>query len=416
MAAEQIETVIIGGGQAGLALSYYLAQQARPHVILEQAPHLAHAWRTQRWDSFTLVTPNWQLCLPGFAYAGAAPDGFLTKDEVVAYLESYAARIAAPIRFGVLATAVEPAGGGYRVTTNTGDLSAANVVVATGLFQQPKRPAWSAALSPTITQIHSGEYRNPSMLPPGAVLVAGSAQSGCQLAEELYQSGRKVYLSVGSSSGRVPRRYRGKDCVWWLDQMGFYARTVEQLPSPKAKFAGNPHTSGRDGGRTLNVHQFARDGVTLLGRLIGGQDDTLVLAADLHENLAKIDRFEAELVQRIDSFIVQNGLDAPVESLPQLRDGYATPLITELNLVKAGITTVIWAMGYTFDFSWVRLPVLDEDGFPVQQRGVTAYPGLYFLGLPWLHTIKSGLLYGVGEDAAHIAAHMTQRDPSDEHA
>lgn len=214
---------------------------------------------------------------------------------------------------------------------------------------------------------------------------------------------------MGGSSGRAPRRYRGKDCTWWLDQLGFYQRTVDQLPSPKAKFAGNPHVSGKGGGHTLNLHQFARDGVTLLGRIAGAQGGKVILAPDLKENLEKADKLEADLVKGIDDFIAKNGLDAPQETLLQLRDGYEVEVITELDLTAAGITIVIWTMGYKFDFSWVRLPVFDVDGYPVQQRGVTPYAGLYFLGLHWLHTIKSGLLFGVGEDAAHIASHITAR-------
>ena len=226
---EQIDTLIVGGGQAGLSLSYYLTQQRRSHVILEQAAQLANAWRSHRWDSFTLVTPNWQIRLPGYEYQGDDPHGFLSRIEVVDYLERYAASFNAPVRFGLRATAVEPKGAGYRVQTNEGEYEAANVVIATGLFQQAKIPPFSANLPPEVKQLHSSEYRNPGGLPSGAVLVVGSAQSGCQIAEELYQSGRKVYLCVGGSSGRAPRRYRGKDCTWWLDQIGFYQRTVDQL-------------------------------------------------------------------------------------------------------------------------------------------------------------------------------------------
>jgi putative flavoprotein involved in K+ transport len=401
-----INTLIIGGGQAGLSLSYYLTQQGRPHLILEQAAQIGAAWRNQRWDSFTLVTPNWQLRLPGAEYNGDEPDGFLSRAALVAYLDEYAASLDAPVQCGVRALNVDRLDHGFRIQTGAGLYEAANVVVATGLFQQPKIPSWGQNLPDPITQLHSSHYRNPSALPAGAVLVVGSAQSGCQIVEDLYGSGRKVYLCVGASSGRGPRRYRGHDCTRWLDQMGFFNRTVDQLPSPQAKFRGSIHLSGAAGGHTLNLHQFARDGVTLLGRLINVQNSKVKLAPDLHENLAKADQFEAELVRQIDEYILRNHLIVPTETLPQLHDGFNTPLITELDLNAAGITTVIWALGYTFDFSWVRLPLFDADGFPVQQRGVTSVPGLYFLGLPWLHTAKSGLLYGVGEDAAYLAAHI----------
>jgi putative flavoprotein involved in K+ transport len=265
-------------------------------------------------------------------------------------------------------------------------------------------------MSARVTQLHSSRYRNPQGLTPGAVLVVGSAQSGCQIAQELYRSGRRVYLSIGSA-GRVPRRYRGKDIYEWMHLTGFLDRTAHQLPSPQARFAGNPHVSGRDGGQNLNLHQFARDGVVLLGRLVGARDGVIVLNPDLKENLAKADKVEAELVKMIDGFIQKTGLDAPEEDLPVLRDGFAAEEVTELSLQSAGITTVIWARGYSFDFSLVKLPVLDADGYPLQRRGATAYPGLYFVGLPWLNKFKSGHLIGVGEDAGFIASAIAARGP-----
>jgi putative flavoprotein involved in K+ transport len=282
------------------------------------------------------------------------------------------------------------------------------VVIATGLFQRPKIPTFSADLSSQITQIHSGQYRNPQSLPPGAVLVAGSAPSGCQIAQELYQSGRRVYLCTGSA-GRAPRRYRGKDIYEWLYLSGFLDRTTDKLPSPKAKFDANPHVSGRDGGQTLNLHQFARDGVVLLGRLQGGREGKIWLAPDLKDSLAKADQVEADIVKLVDGYIAQNGLDAPQENLPVLRDGYEAQEISELDLRSAGITTIIWAMGYRFDFNLVKLPIFDDDGYPIQKRGVTGHPGLYFVGLPWLYKQKSGLLVGVGEDADFIASTIANR-------
>jgi putative flavoprotein involved in K+ transport len=244
--------------------------------------------------------------------------------------------------------------------------------------------------------------------------VVGSGQSGCQIAEELYLSGRRVYLCT-SSAGRAPRRYRGKDVFEWLELSGFLDRTVDALPSSKAKFAGNPHLSGRDGGRTLNLNQFARDGVTLLGHILDGRGQTIKLAADLKDNLAKADQIEAEIIKLIDDTIAQAGLDAPQESLPVLRDGYAAREITELDLNQAGVTSVIWAFGFAFDFNLVKIPVFDGDGYPIQKRGVTAHPGLYFVGLPWLYKNKSGLLLGVGEDAEYIASTIAsdeQRHPN----
>ncbi len=399
---EQVNTIIVGGGQGGLSTSYYLTQQGRDHIILEQADHVAESWRN-RWDSFTLITPNWMTRLPGAEYQGDDPDGFSDRDEVVTYFEKYVERFDLPIRSGIRVISVEPIEAGYLVSTDEEDFEADNVVIATGLFQQPKIPLLSTNLPAEIHQLHSSEYRNPEALPDGAALVVGSAQSGCQIAEELYQSGRRVYLSV-SSAGRLPRRYRGKDVTRWMDEMGFSDRTVDQLPSPKVKFAGSAHGTGKDGGHTINLHQFARDGVVLLGHIESIQEDRIVLAPDLKENLSKADEFEADFARKIDDYIEKIGLDAPKETLPELRDGYMAELIPELDLKSAGITSVIWATGFKFDFSLVKLPAFDEDGYPVQQRGVTAYPGLYFIGLPFLHTRNSGLLFGVGADAAHVAS------------
>lgn len=405
---EHIETVIIGGGQAGLATSYYLTQHGCAHVVLEQAAHAGNAWRTERWDSFTLVTPNWTLRLPGAEDNGADRDGFMPRDQIVAYFEQYAQRFHLPVQYNTRVRAVEPlAGTGYRVHTQARSVEATNVVMATGYEQLPKIPACAADLAPDITQLHSSAYRQPAALPAGAVLVVGSAQSGCQIAEELYHHGRQVFLCTGSA-GRAPRRYRGKDVVAWLDQIGFFDITPDTLPVPKEQFAA-PHVSGKHGGHTLNLHQFARDGVTLLGHLRGAAGDTVVLAPDLHENLAHADGFERQVQDMVDGYIAAHGLDAPVEELPHLRDGYAQPIIEELDLTASGITTVIWATGYTFDYRLVQLPVCDAAGFPVQTRGVSRHAGFYFVGMPWMPSLKTGTLLGVEDSAAHIANHIVAR-------
>jgi putative flavoprotein involved in K+ transport len=398
----RVDTIIVGGGQGGLSTSFHLKQQGREHIILEKADQVAEVWRN-RWDSFTLITPNWTIRLPGAEYQGDLPDSFMIRDDVVAYFEEYVERFELPIKFGNRVISVESIEAGYLVRTNKGEFEAANVVIATGMFQQPKIPPISTNISPEIRQMHSSQYSNPEALPSGGVLVVGSSQSGCQIAEELYQSGRKVYLSV-SSAGRFPRRYRGKDVVRWLEDLGFGDRTVDQLPTPKAKFGASPHGTGKDGGHTINLHQFARDGVVLLGHVQSAQGDRIVLAPDLKESLAKADQTEADIVKAINDYIERNELDFPLEVLPELSDGYELEEITNLDLNSEGIDTVIWATGYKFDFNLVTLPVFDEDGYPLQKRGVTKYPGLYFVGLPFLHTQKSGLLSGVGDDAAHIAS------------
>lgn len=409
MVMERIETIIVGGGQAGLATSYWLKQHGREHIVLEKAAKPGYAWR-QRWDSFTLVTPNWMFRLPGAEYAGDAPGGFMPRDAIVATFEDYAASNALPVLYGVDVTSVEPLAGwpGYLVRTQATEFEAQNVVVATGLFQRAKIPAFAAGLPSHVEQLPSEGYRNPAGLPPGAVLVVGSGQSGCQIAEELSKSGRRVFLSVGTC-GRAPRRYRGKDIFDWLELIRFLDRTPEMLPSPKARFAPNPHVSGAGGGHDLNLHQFARDGIRLLGHLRGATDQRITLAPDLHDSLAKADQFETQLLGMIDGAIARSGIDAPHEERPVLRYGYDQQQISELELEAAGISSLIWAAGYSFDFGLVKLPVTDDDGFPLQQRGVTEYPGLYFVGMPYLHTQKSGLLVGVGEDAAHIAGHIAAK-------
>jgi len=407
-----LDTVIVGGGQAGLAVSYCLTRHGHAHIVLEQSDKPGEAWRNHRWDSFTLNTPNWQTKLPGAAYNGPDPDGFMTRNGIIAYLEHYIERFHLPVRYGVRVERVErnETSGLYLVwTSDGGTIVARNVVIATGLYQAPKVPAFSAALAPNVRQVHSDAYRNPTELLPGAVLVVGSAQSGAQIAEELYEAGKKVYLAVGRS-GRVPRRYRGKDANLWSEKLGVYDRTVDQLPSPRAKFAGKPHISGTKGGHTINLHQFARDGVTLLGHLQCVAGDKLKLAPDLWENLASADAHEAAFVKSVDDYIARIGMVAPEDTLPVLRDGFRIPLLTELDLGRAGLTNIIWATSYAFDFSLVKLPVLDRDGFPIQTGGATAYPGLYFVGLPWLPTAKSGLLYGVGDNARSIARNILARE------
>jgi putative flavoprotein involved in K+ transport len=405
MSTTRVETVVVGGGQAGLSVSYYLTRQGQEHVVLEQADAPANAWRNHRWDSFTLNTPNWQSQLPGAEHRGVDPNGFMTRAEIVAYFEDYVRRFHLPVRCRTLVNRVErdPVRGDYHVTTIDGDeIVARNVVMATGLHQTPKIPAISIEFPAHVRQIHSDGYRNPQELLPGAVLVVGSAQSGAQIAEELNEAGRKVFLAV-SSAGRMPRRYRGKDANFWSDRLGLYDRTVDALPSPKAKFAGKPHISGVRGGHTINLHQFARDGVVLLGHLRDVRDGRIVLAPDLHDSLAKADKLEADFVKAVDTYIAETGIAAPQETLPSLRDGFLQPLITELDIEIANITNVIWATGYRFDFSLVNLPIFDDDGYPIQTRGVTSYEGLFFIGLPWLHNGKSGLIYGVGDDAAYVA-------------
>lgn len=407
---ESIETVVIGGGQAGLAVSYYLQQHGAPHVALEQAGRPAHVWSDERWDSFTLVTPNWTLRLPGAEYQGSAPDGFMSREELGAYFDRYPRQFGLPVRYNTRVTAVERDANGQRFTVRTenGAWQARNVAIATGALQTPKRPAFSAEIAPAITQIAAAEYHNPGALAPGAVLVAGAGQSGMQIAEELYQSGRTVYLAV-SGAPRVPRRYRGHDIFWWLNEAGFVDRPASVLPSPKARFMPAPQASGKNGGHSLNAHQFMRDGVRLLGHVRGAQGSRLQIAPDLQESLAKTDKLEAQLIKLIDDHIARRGLDVAAEEVAYLRDGFSAPLVEELDLAREGITSIIWATGFRYDFSLVHASFLDDDGFPIQEHGVTGIPGLYTVGLPWSPGQRTGLLLGVAEQAREVAEHIVER-------
>ncbi|MDR3574188.1 MAG: NAD(P)-binding domain-containing protein [Anaerolineaceae bacterium] len=402
-----MDTIIVGAGQAGLALSYYLTQKGHSHVVLERAAQAGYALRTGRWDSFTLVTPNWSVKMPGDEYQGPDPDGFMGRTELLAYLEQYGEKFKLPIKYNSRVQSVEPDwhGSGFLVKTNQENYRAANVVIATGLFQRPKKPVYSAKLPESIQQYHPGDYHNPKNLPDGAVLVVGSGQSGCQIAEELYQAGRVVYLSTGRA-GRIPRRYRGQDFYFWANAIGYLDRTAASLGSPHFRFLGDPHLTGKDGGRTLNLHCFARDGVVLLGHIYDIEDGKVRFAPDVLDNLAHSDHFESQMIRAIDQFIDKKGLNTPPEKLSQLRYGYKTNVHQNLDLKEAGIQAVIWATGYQFDYRIVRLPIFDYDGYPIQKQGLTNWPGLYFIGLPWLVNQKSGLLLGVGQDAAYIASQI----------
>lgn len=405
---EKTDTVIVGGGQSGLALSYLLTEQSRDHIVLEKRHRVGETWR-QRWDSFTLVTPNWHLRLPGHCYEGSDPDGFTPREGVVGYLEAYANLFEPPVRFGANVTGVHRLDDGYVVTVEDDIYEARNVVVAAGTFQRPRIHSSASRIPPSITQLHTAQYRNPAQLPPGPALVVGSGQSGAQIALELMESGRQVYLCVGSA-GRLPRRYRQRDGMWWALQLGMLDQTVDELDSPDERFRANPQISGRNGGSDINLHEFARAGMRLLGHLNDVANGHVLLAGDLHDNLAMADTMAGRFREGVDAYVTSTGLDVPEEVVNEPTDGYEQEIQRDLNLEEASIGSIIWATGYQWDYSWVDVPVFDDRGYPIQDRGVTASPGLYFLGLHWLHTLKSGLFLGVGDDAADVAAHMARRD------
>lgn len=406
---QSTETLIIGAGQAGLATSYFLQQTGREHLVLEQADRAADAWQSGRWDSFCLITPNWTFRLPGAEYDGPDPDGFMPLEEVRARFDRYVEQYQIPVQTHTRVQSVERDGNsGYRISTSKGEVRASNVVIATGFEQMPAIPKAARDLPADLTQLHSSAYRNPDALPAGAVLVVGSAQSGAQIAEELYQSGRQVYHSI-SSAGRAPRRYRGRDVVdWLLNSIGFFDLPPEKFPAPIEQFAP-PHVSGSQGGHTLNLHQFARDGVRLLGHFRAAGGGQAHFVPDAHECLAKADAFEARVQQMIDGFVAANGLDAPIDELPKLDDGFAQPVVERIDLQAEGIAAVIWATGYRSDYRMVKLPVIDQKGIPVQDRGVSGHPGLYFAGMPWMPSLKTGTLMGMGEQTRGIVEAIDTR-------
>lgn len=406
------EAVVIGAGQGGLAVSWFLTRLGIGHVVLERSA-VAASWRERRWDSFCTVTPNWSIALPGAAYAGGDPDGFLTRDELVRHFERWAEAFAAPLRCGVEATAVRPEGDGFAVETGAGVWRARNVVVATGTYQAPRIPPVAGRLPGRVQQMAADDYKRPGMLAPGGVMVVGAGQTGCQIAEELHEAGRDVWLCVGRA-GRLPRRWRGRDCIAWQRDMGWLDRTPAMLESPRLRFRADPHLTGRKGGYTLSLHDFHRRGIRLLGRLVSCGGERARFDGGLHDDMRFADGFCERITAEFDRHIEAQGIDAPPPSAEELAggppgDGAMPEIRRELDLAGAGIGSVVWAAGYRYDFSWIEAPVLDEAGYPVAPGGVSAWPGLYFAGLNWMTRRKSGILWGVGEDALSTARHLADR-------
>lgn len=408
MAIETTDTVVVGGGQAGIAMSEHLGKLGIPHIVLER-DRIAERWRTARWDSLVANGPAWHDRFPNMEFSDVDADAFAPKEQVADYFVAYAKKVDAPIRTGVEVTKVRRLHGrrGFRVETTEGVIEARNVVAATGPFQKPVIPT-VVPEDAGILQMHSNEYRNPDQLPAGAVLVVGGGSSGTQIADELLRSGRQVYLSLGPHS-RPPRAYRGLDFVWWLGVLGKWDVVTMKPGTEHVTIA----VSGAHGGETIDFRRLASRGMVLLGMTQSYKDGTLRFAPDLAENIAEGDRDYLSLLDEADAYAERYGLDLPQE--PEARQftpdpDCVTDPILELNLAEAGISTIIWATGFKVDYSWLEVDAFDERGQPVHQRGISPEPGVYFLGLPWLSRRGSSFIWGVWHDAKFLADHIAIQD------
>ena len=414
-----LPTIVIGAGQAGLALSRLLTLAGRDHLVLERRTTLGGGWQ-DRWDGFCLVTPNWMASLPGQPYDGADPDGFMPRDEIVRRVAEYAGRVQAPVMTGTAVERLTPMqSGGFRLETSAGSMRADAVVVATGSYHLPRVPGIAARLATDIHQLHSHDYRNESSLPPGAVLVVGSGQTGLQLADELLAAGRRVFLAVGSN-GWAPRRYRGRDIFRWLatlavdgETYGVRMPTAESLPDPRIRLAGTPQLTGHHGGQDISPRLLAaHGGLALMGHLESIDGHRISVAPDLSERLRRSEAFFGEFFRpSIDTYIDRAGIEAPPGLVEH--DSYEPPERTELDLRAEGITSVVWATGYRMDHGWIDAPIADAQGIPRQHRGVSEIPGLYFIGLLWQQSQASATLFGPTIDTPYLAARMALGLPED---
>jgi putative flavoprotein involved in K+ transport len=405
---KSIDTLVVGAGQAGVAMSEHLSKLGVPHLVLER-DRIAERWRTGRWDSLVANGPAWHDRFPNLEFANFDPNAFASKEQVAEYFVDYAKKFDAPIRTGVEVKKVVRNAGrpGFTVDTSEGTIEANRVVVATGPFQRPVIPP-IAPTSAALTQIHSADYRNPQQLPEGGVLVVGAGSSGVQIADELQRAGRRVYLSVGAHD-RPPRGYRGRDFCWWLGVLGEWDAEVMKPGREHVTIA----VSGARGGHTVDFRRLAHQGITLVGLTKSFDDTRVTFEADLADNIRRGDENYLSLLDAADAYARRNGLDLPEE--PEARNIPADPEcmthpLFELDLAKEGVTSIIWATGYAVDFTWLQVDAFDDKGKPKHQRGVAKEPGIYFLGLPWLSRRGSAFIWGVWHDAKHIADHIvTQR-------
>lgn len=413
MSENQVDTLIIGAGQAGLGMSYYLKQAGLPHQVLEKG-QVGESWLLQRWDSFQLNTPNLLNALPGMPYDGPEPVGFWRVDELTAYFRRYIDHFNLPVRTRVTVHSLEPGEGStrFRVRLQADgqameDVGARSVVVAAGGQRKPKIPSLSECLPDRIFQLHTADYRNPQAIPAGAVVIVGCGQSGVQIAEELLAAGRKVFLCT-SKVPRTPRRYRGRDILEWLAEIRFFDVTYDSLQDKSIAQMTQPQVSGMGRfGHTVSLQYLHKQGAVILGRLLDAQYGSLLLGDDAAVNVHFADAFSERIKDQVEQYLMAQGL--PLPPLEEDPADQPDPLARcasgqrSLDLGEEGVSTLIWATGFKGDFGWIHLPVLDDNGEPVHRRGVSAVEGLYFLGFPWLHSRKSGIIYGIAEDAEYLA-------------
>jgi putative flavoprotein involved in K+ transport len=400
MSSQEVEVLVVGAGQAGIAMSEHLGLAGVPHLVVER-DRIAERWRSWRWDSLVANGPAWHDRFPGQEF-NIDPDGFATKEQVADYFVAYAEKIDAPIRTGVTVNSVRKNVGrpGFRAETSEGTIDARFVVAATGAFQKPIIPG-VVPDSAGIHQIHSSSYRNPEQLPAGAVLVVGAGSSGVQIADELQRSGRQVYLAVGPHD-RPPRSYRGRDFCWWLGVLGKWDASAPPRGAEHVTIA----VSGAHGGNTVDFREMAAGGITLLGMAGSFSDGVMRFADDLRTNIEAGDTNYLSMLDEADAYVARNGIDLPEE--PQARvfgpdPECVTDPIAELDFGAVGVTSIIWAVGFAYDFGWLQVDTFDEHGKPQHQRGVSSEPGVYFLGLPWLSRRGSSFIWGVWHDAKYVA-------------
>lgn len=402
---EPYEVVIIGAGQSGLCVSYYLSRNNVRHLVLERESKLASSWRYNKWDSFTFVTPNSMNQLPGMPVTDS-DDEFMNKEQVCKYIENFSASFNAPVNFETDVQEVKKNSMGmFEVKTNSGVIIAKQVAIATSCFNKPAIPSIAKNITPDVVQIHSSEYKNPDDLKQGGVLVVGTAQSGAQIIEELVENGRNVYCAT-SKVIKTPRKYRGKDITRWARLVGVLDAKGLSMSELNGRFPSSPQITGKNGGHEIHLQNLAKKGLVLLGRLSGASEEVLTFDDNLAENMKYAKQSCIDWIARIDDYISDNNLDVPVaDYVEPEHDSYENSPDT-LNIAECNISTIIWATGYKYDYSWVKENIFDEYNYPITEQGITGIMGLCFVGLPGQDLNKSSLMYGISEHAKHISEYL----------